>query len=122
MIVSSSGVRGLTGRWRSIIELDHQAAPRELAASTPGPAARKRPRVWIVEDQTGIVAMAIARGAVDPVAVAEVLRQAVDAHMPVIASAIEAAGRAGSRHRSRRRKAPKEPARPPSHAGRSARN
>ena len=80
-------------------ELHHQAAPQELAAGTPGAAARERTSVRVVEDQGRIVAVAIALGAVDPVAVAKDLGQAVDPHMPVIACAVRRSGQAGSRHK-----------------------
>ena len=42
-----------------------------------------------MQDDSGIVAVAVVLGAVDPVAVTEFLGQAVDADMPVVAGAIQ---------------------------------
>src|SRR6516164_1299748 len=65
-----------------------QAAARNLPARAPGPAARERPRGRIEQDLGRIVAVAWLFRTVDLVTVAELVRQAGDPDVPVVARAV----------------------------------
>ena len=88
MIVSSSGILGAIDPVALDHRFVHQAAAGKVPAHPPGPAAGERPGVGVEQDVPGIETVPVVPGPVDPVAVAELLRQAVDPHVPVVAGPI----------------------------------
>ena len=88
MIVSSRGVRGLTTRWRSIIDSVIKLRRGRLPPSPQGRPHESASDGRVDQDVPRIVTMAVVLGAVDAVAITELLGEAVDPDMPVVAGAI----------------------------------
>ena len=89
MIVSSRGVRGLIARWRSIIDSVIRLRRGRFPPVPQGRPHESARAVRVEQDDLGVVAVAVVLGPVDPVAVAELLGQAVDADVPVVARAVQ---------------------------------
>src|SRR5262249_26474716 len=68
--------------------LIHQTSTGHLTARAPGTPTAEGPRVWIEQNRARIEPVSLVTGTVDPVAVAELIWQAVNPDVPMVSCSV----------------------------------